>query len=61
MSAGAIVSALVSLLHNGTILPMVGMMAACVWISFLILLTGNAVVKNKSRKADVEDEVSVLM
>lgn len=61
MSAGAIVSALVSVLHNGTILPMVGMMSVCVWISFLILITGNAVVKNKARNEDVEEEVSVLI
>ncbi|MBA4055223.1 MAG: hypothetical protein C0490_10960 [Marivirga sp.] len=61
MSTGAIVSALVSFLHNGTIIPMVGMMSACAWIGFLILLTGNAMVKNKSRKEGVEEDVSVLI
>ncbi len=61
MSTGAIVSALVSVFHNNTALPMIGMMSACVWISFLILLAGNTVVKNRGRKQDVEDEVSVLI
>lgn len=61
MAAGALISALVSFLHNNTALPMVGMMAICVWVSLVILLTGNAAVRNRARKKDVEEEVSVLI
>jgi len=61
MGAGAIISAIVSFLHNKTALPMVGMMAICAGVSLVILLTGNAVVRNRARKKDVEEEVSVLM
>ncbi len=37
MGAGALVSAVVSFLHNGTALPMVGLMAACATIGLIIL------------------------
>jgi MFS transporter, DHA1 family, multidrug resistance protein len=39
--AGALSSGLVSYLHNGTIIPMAGMMAGCTCIS-LVLLFGSA-------------------
>lgn len=61
LGAGGIISALVSFLHNDTALPMVGMMAACAWISIVILLVGNSTVLNKARNKDVENEVSVLL
>lgn len=41
MSAGALISAIVSILHDGTALPMVGVMAGCAWVSLLILLSGS--------------------
>ena len=41
MVAGALASGLVSYLHNGTIIPMTGMMAGCTGIS-LLLLFGSA-------------------
>jgi DHA1 family bicyclomycin/chloramphenicol resistance-like MFS transporter len=37
MVAGAVASGFVSFLHNGTIIPMVGMMAGCTGISLLLL------------------------
>ncbi|HTF18463.1 MAG TPA: multidrug effflux MFS transporter [Chryseolinea sp.] len=42
MGAGAIMSAMVSFLHDDTAMPMVGVMAGCAWISLLILLLGRA-------------------
>ncbi len=61
MGAGALVSALVSVLHNATALPMVGMMALCAWISLLILLLGNAIVRNREQKNEVEPEIATLV
>lgn len=40
MGAGAIMSAMVSFLHDDTAMPMVGVMAGCAWISLFILLLG---------------------
>ncbi|HTE32328.1 MAG TPA: multidrug effflux MFS transporter [Chryseolinea sp.] len=61
MSAGAIVSALVSMLHNPSPLPMVGVMAFCASVGLLILISGKAVVRIRARKHDVEEDVSVLI
>jgi len=61
MGAGAIISIIVSVLHNNTAIPMVGMMAACSLVSLVILFVGNATVNNSARKSDVEGEVSVLL
>lgn len=61
MGAGAIISAIVSILHNNTALPMVGMMAACSLGGLVILHAGNAVVKHQASRTEVEDEVSVLL
>ncbi|WP_035361111.1 multidrug effflux MFS transporter [Dyadobacter alkalitolerans] len=61
MGAGAIISAIVSILHNNTALPMVGMMAACSLGGLVILHAGNAVVKHQVSRKEVEDDVSVLL
>jgi DHA1 family bicyclomycin/chloramphenicol resistance-like MFS transporter len=61
MGAGAIISALVSLLHNNTALPMVGMMAFCAVGGLVILYLGNATVLQRASKGEVEDSVSVLL
>jgi DHA1 family bicyclomycin/chloramphenicol resistance-like MFS transporter len=61
MGAGAIISIIVSVLHNNTAIPMVGMMAACSLVSLVILFVGNATVNNAARKRDVEGEISVLL
>lgn len=41
MGAGALMSAMVSLLHDNTAMPMVGVMGGCAWISLLILFAGH--------------------
>ena len=61
MGAGGIISAVVSILHNNTALPTVGMMAACALGGLVILHAGNAAVRHRALKTDVEDEVSVLL
>ncbi|GLU56139.1 multidrug effflux MFS transporter [Dyadobacter frigoris] len=61
MGAGAIISIIVSVLHNNTAIPMVAMMAACSLVSLVILFVGNATVNNSARNSDVESEVSVLL
>jgi DHA1 family bicyclomycin/chloramphenicol resistance-like MFS transporter len=61
MGSGAIISAIVSFLHNNTALPMVAMMAVCSLGGLFILHTGNAVVRYRSSKGEVEEEISVLL
>ena len=44
LGIGAFTSALVSLLHNETALPMAGVMAACAVLSFIVLMAGSRVI-----------------
>ncbi|MEO7992307.1 MAG: Bcr/CflA family multidrug efflux MFS transporter [Chryseolinea sp.] len=61
LGAGGIVSAFVSLLHNNTAVPMVGMMAACAIVSLVLLYIGNIRVKYRARKQkEAETENSIL-
>ncbi|WP_221393088.1 multidrug effflux MFS transporter [Dyadobacter sp. NIV53] len=61
MGAGAIISAIVSFLHNNTAMPMVGMMAFCSIGGLIILYVGNAIVLQKAANHEVEESVSVLL
>ncbi|NIJ55141.1 multidrug effflux MFS transporter [Dyadobacter arcticus] len=61
MGTGALLSGVVSFLHNQTAMPMAGTMAFCVMGGLVILFTGNAVVKHQARGRDIEDEISVLL
>jgi len=61
MGAGAIISAIVSFLHNNTAMPMVGMMAFCSIGGLIILYFGNTTVLQRAAREDVEDKVSVLL
>lgn len=61
MGAGAIISALVSFLHNQTALPMVGMMAFCSVGGLLILYAGNATVRHRATAGEVDEEMSVSL
>jgi MFS transporter, DHA1 family, multidrug resistance protein len=49
MAMGAIVSGLVSAFHNGTEMPMVGMMVCCVIAGLAVLLAARSVVKYQAR------------
>jgi MFS transporter, DHA1 family, multidrug resistance protein len=61
MTAGGIVSALVSILHNNTAIPMVGVMIACAVIGLSYLLISKRVVNFKPAKELVEEEQSILI
>jgi DHA1 family bicyclomycin/chloramphenicol resistance-like MFS transporter len=50
LGAGGIISALVSVFHNNTAMPMVGVMSACALISLCLLYGGNSTVKYRQRK-----------
>jgi MFS transporter, DHA1 family, multidrug resistance protein len=54
MTSGAVASALVSYFHNGTALPMAGVMAVCGLLSFATLLTGRAVMRRKVAAAELD-------
>ena len=48
MGAGALISATVSVLHNGTSMPMVAMMAACPIVGLIILIKGTQTTRSNS-------------
>lgn len=56
MGLGALTAALVSILSNGTALPMTGVMACCAISSFVILQIGNRVIRYKASKVLVDEE-----
>ncbi len=56
LGAGGIISAIVSVLHNGTAIPMVAVMFGCAIISLIILLTGNKVVTHREKKLVLEQK-----
>lgn len=60
LGAGGIISAIVSLFHNNTALPMVATMAACAIVGLIILTLGNFRVAYKARKKEVEEATSII-
>ena len=52
MGMGGLVSALVSLFHNGTAMPMVGVMVGCTLLGFVILLIGASRIKSTEPRLD---------
>jgi len=60
MAIGGLVTGLVSLLHDNTPMPMVGVMAGCAVVGLIVLLIGNRVVRFQESK-QVEEEDSVLL
>lgn len=61
MAVGGIVSALVGLFHNGTSLPMVGMMAACPATALVIMTVGKATVRYHARKKALQGEDNAVL
>jgi MFS transporter, DHA1 family, multidrug resistance protein len=61
MTAGGIVSALVSILHNNTPLPMIGVMISCSIVGIIYLLVTKRAVRYKVSDQVVEDERSILI
>lgn len=56
MSVGAIMSAMVSVFHNGTTLSMTGVMAFCTLTASLIFYVGRKVTVQKATITEVEEE-----
>ncbi|MEO6221362.1 MAG: multidrug effflux MFS transporter [Ginsengibacter sp.] len=61
LGIGAFTSALVSVLHNETALPMAGVMAACAVISFGVLMAGNKVIYKASLNAVKEESAEMVI
>jgi len=63
MGMGGIVSASVSVLHNHTALPMVGMMTLCVVVGLSVLLIGRnrAQVQSRAAQTDLEEEETTVL
>ena len=60
LGIGAFTSALVSMLHNETALPMAGVMACCAITSFIVLLLGNKAI-DKASIIEVQEESAEMM
>ncbi|MFC5407823.1 multidrug effflux MFS transporter [Larkinella bovis] len=58
MGFGALVSASVSIFHNRTAIPMVGMMTLCVVTGLVGLLLGQRVIHYRTKKAAVNEPLS---
>ena len=61
LAVGAITSGLVSMLTNGTAVPMAGVMAACALGSFCILLAGRKVIRYQSSRTKVQEEAAEMI
>lgn len=55
MATGTLSSAMVSLFHNNTAIPLGVVMAFCAFTALTILLTGKGIVKYRARKEGVEE------
>ena len=56
MTVGALMSAMVSFLHNGTVYPMLGVMAFCAITASLLLYFGQVRIQKKVTKALIAEE-----
>jgi MFS transporter, DHA1 family, multidrug resistance protein len=56
MAIGGLVSALVSVLHNNTEIPMIAMMVLCVVSGYIVLLSGKGIIRYQAGKAEVEEQ-----
>ncbi len=61
MAIGASTSALVSLLSNGTALPMAGVMASCAIMSFTILLIGRRIIYSRATVEKTQEESAEML
>lgn len=60
LASGGIISALVSVLHNDTAMPMIITIAACAIVALVILLASDIRIKYKAKKQRVEEDTSVI-
>ncbi len=61
MSIGALTSAIVSVLHNHTALPMTGVMAICAITSVTILTIGNRFIIYRASSIEVEEQSAEMI
>jgi MFS transporter, DHA1 family, multidrug resistance protein len=61
MAMGGLTSAVVSVFHNGTVVPMVTIMAACALAGLLLLYIGNSTVRYRARKRDLDADTSPIL
>jgi DHA1 family bicyclomycin/chloramphenicol resistance-like MFS transporter len=61
MGLGAVASAAVGWLFNGTALPMTGVMAGCAITSFLILTFGRRQIAYKAAQQEVQEQAFDLI
>jgi DHA1 family bicyclomycin/chloramphenicol resistance-like MFS transporter len=60
MAMGGVVSALVSVFHNGTELPMVVMMVLCVLSGFIVLMMGKTAIRYRADQKEIENETVII-
>lgn len=60
MGMGGLVSALVSVFHNGTAMPMVAIMSACVVVGIVILFAGRALLRSTLHGPELENDTLVI-
>jgi MFS transporter, DHA1 family, multidrug resistance protein len=61
MSIGALTSAIVSVLHNHTALPMTGVMACCALLSFVIVMIGSRIIRYRASIEEVEEQSAEMI
>lgn len=60
MGMGGLVSALVSVFHNGTAIPMTGVMTGCVFVGFITLIVGRQMVKTTLPATGLDEDAVVI-
>src|SRR5690349_20382219 len=60
MGMGGVVSALVSVLHNGTAIPMIGVMVGCTLTGLVILTAARSRIKTLEREAGLENDAVII-
>lgn len=61
MGFGAVASAFVGMINNGSSVPMTGVMAGCALLALIILTLGRKRIEYQSRMDDVEQQAFELI
>ena len=61
LAVGALTSGIVSVLTNGTAIPMTSVMAACALLSFCVLLAGRKVIRYNATLLEVQEESAEMI
>ena len=60
MGMGGVASGLVSFFHNGTAMPMVGVMVGCTMLGFAILLVVKTRIRSSGQDSDVNGDTALI-